>query len=290
MEEAMERETDPTCKGAVSPESRFSHLLDLIARLRGPDGCPWDRAQTHASLRPYVLEEAYEVADAIDRGDPLALCEELGDLLLQVLLHSQIGKEMGTFDIADCMEGLSRKLIRRHPHVFGEDKIHHAAEVERRWEEIKAAERSDRETGSGPRGWLDEVPSARPAMEVALRLGKRAARVGFDWDGPESVIDKIKEELLEVERAVQMWRAQGVNSAKAVRSLQEEIGDLLFAVVNLARVAQVDPEAALAGTNRKFCRRFEHMEAGLREKGLSLEEASLAEMEALWQSAKHLDG
>ncbi|MDI3256769.1 MAG: nucleoside triphosphate pyrophosphohydrolase [Kyrpidia sp.] len=288
MNERQTQDPAPEGEARPAPGQQFTRLVELVARLRGPDGCPWDRAQTHLSLRPYVLEEAYEVADALDGDDPEALCEELGDLLLQVLLHSEIGREAGTFDISDCLEGLSQKLIRRHPHVFGTEDLPDPAAVQRRWAEIKAKERADgpAKSPAARTGWLDAVPMARPAVEVALHLGKRAAEVGFDWADPESVFGKIREELAEVEAALRERPSRSFGAPPADDAVAREIGDLLFAVINLARLAGVDPEGALAGTNRKFRTRFRYVEEELAKRGIPLGEASLDEMEAMWQAAK----
>ena len=248
--------------------------------LRSPDGCAWDREQTLASLRPFVLEEAYEVVDAIDRGDAGALCDELGDLLLEAVFVAQICAEDGAFTIADAADAIVAKLIRRHPHVFGGGTAEGGgrdlspAEVKEQWERIKARERSatpERET------LLDGIPEALPSLLRASRIGARTANVGFDWDEPAAVIDKVDEEMAELREAVE--------SADAAH-IEEEVGDLLFTVANLARKLRIDPESALRSANGKFTRRFRAIEQRLAARGRSLHEATAAELEHEWQEVK----
>jgi ATP diphosphatase len=247
-------------------------LLDLMARLRDPaDGCPWDREQTFRTIAPYTIEEAYEVADAIERENRQDLREELGDLLFQVVFHARMAEEEGAFDFVDVADGLTDKMIRRHPHVFRRDEV--GAEV--RWEETKDAERA-RKAGAGA-GVLDGVAAGLPALMRAEKLQKRAARVGFDWPEARQVLAKIREEIDEVEVEI-----DAADSA----AIEGEIGDLLFAVVNLARHVGVDSEAALRGCNGKFERRFGHIERALAAQGRGPKEATLDEMEALWVAAK----
>ncbi|HEX7006717.1 MAG TPA: nucleoside triphosphate pyrophosphohydrolase [Alphaproteobacteria bacterium] len=235
----------------------MTRLLDIMARLRDPaQGCPWDVEQSFATIAPYTIEEAYEVADAIERGDMAALKDELGDLLLQVVFHAQMAREAGHFTFADVVEAISDKMVRRHPHVFGKDRIASAAAQTEAWENRKAAERAS--AGAAGGGVLDGVALALPALLRATKLGKRAARVGFDWPDLAPVLDKIEEEL----------------------------GDLLFACANLARKLDVDPEAALRGANARFERRFRWMEAQLGTRGLRPEQMTLDQLEALWQEAK----
>lgn len=275
---------------ADTPRADLQPLLDIMARLRSPEGCPWDRQQTHASLKRYLLEEAYELLDAVDAGDDDALVEELGDVLLQVVFHAQIASETGRFTMADVLDGLVKKLIRRHPHVFGDVKAHDAAAVVRTWEAVKERERThrnaNREAGRGsdpqPPSLLDGIPRHLPALMEAEKLQARAARVGFQWDDVAGAWDKVQEELDELRRA-----SAGEEPAEAARSrVAEELGDVLFALVNVARYLQVDPEDALRAANAKFRRRFQHIEARARTQGRRLEDMTLAEMDALWDEAK----
>jgi ATP diphosphatase len=248
-------------------------------------GCPWDQQQDFESIAPYTLEEAYEVADAIQRGDRSDLREELGDLLLQVVYHARMAEEEGAFDFKDVVQTIVDKMISRHPHVFGNDRTGSTEHQTGAWEQIKAAERAARQAARGSSGIaasvLDGIALALPSLTRAEKLQKRAARVGFDWGAAGPVIDKIEEEIGEL-------RAEISHGATAER-LTDELGDVLFAVANLARHLRVDPEAALRATNDKFQRRFRHVERRLHEGGRSPEEASLAEMEALWQEAKGLE-
>jgi ATP diphosphatase len=258
----------------VPPDAALLRLLDIMARLRAPDGCPWDRVQDFASIAPYTIEEAYEVADAIARGpDFPQLLDELGDLLFQVVYHARMAEEAGQFGFAAVADAIASKMIRRHPHVFGEAEARDAAAQTTAWEAQKAAERAARaETGV-----LAGVPLGLPALTRALKLARRAARVGFDWPDAPAVLDKLEEEAAEL-------RAELPGADKARQA--DEVGDLLFVVVNLARKLDLDPEACLAAANRKFERRFGAVEASLAAKGRAPADASLAEMEALWQAAK----
>jgi len=250
----------------------FETFQELIAHLRAPDGCPWDRKQTHQSLRQHLIEEAYEVIDAIDAADPSKLAEEFGDVLLQIFLHAQIGYEADEYRLVDVVKGINDKIIRRHPHVFAETIVDGEGQVLTNWEAIKKEER--KQNGEEEKGILDGVPRALPGLHLALEYQERAARVGFDWPEVEGVLDKIREEIDEVR--------QSQNQAE----LADELGDLFFVLVNLARWKKVDAEAALQAANRKFKRRFGHIETRARELGRALPEMSLEEMDALWDEAK----
>jgi ATP diphosphatase len=263
------------------PDDPMERLLAVMAQLRNPHGgCPWDLEQNFATIAPYTIEEAYEVADAIERQDMASLKDELGDLLLQVVFHAQMAREAGRFDFADVADAISDKMIRRHPHVFGDDEIESATAQTVAWEEQKAKERSDAARAAGrPASVLDGVTVGLPALTRALKLQNRAARVGFDWPDVFQVFAKVDEELSEL-------KSELSTSQATPERLQDEVGDLLFACVNLARHLKVDPEAALRHGNAKFERRFRHVEQKLNEKGRAPGEASLDEMEALWQQAK----
>ncbi len=261
----------PSDESTPSPAAGFERLVEIMSRLRSPEGCPWDREQTFQTIKPYLLEETYEVLDSIDAQDWPGLAEELGDLLLQVVFFSQMAKEAGHFEVSDALEAINSKLIRRHPHVFGEGEAKTAEDVTRKWDEIKAAEKPR------PKGLLTGVPRSLPALMEAAQISRRAARAGFDWTNVEQVIEKLHEELAELESA---------RKSASKEALQDEIGDLLFVIVNIARFFKIDPEQALRGTNAKFRRRFEHVEKGLEERGKKPNEATLEEMETLWQEAK----
>ncbi|MGX5730633.1 nucleoside triphosphate pyrophosphohydrolase [Pseudoxanthomonas beigongshangi] len=263
------------------PEPRdIRELLDIMARLRNPDGgCPWDLEQDFASIAPYTIEEAYEVADAIDRGDLGDLKDELGDLLLQVVFHAQMAQEQGAFAFPDVVAAICDKMIRRHPHVFGEDSFEDAEAQTRNWEAIKQAERAA--AGNADASALAGISRGLPEWQRAVKLQSRAARVGFDWPGPAPVIDKLHEEIGEVQAEL----AQGDVEANHDR-LEDEIGDLLFVAANLARHAKVDPGAALRRANLKFERRFRAMEMLAGERSEALRDLSLEQQEALWQQAK----
>jgi ATP diphosphatase len=266
---------------APKPSRDIARLIEIMAALRTPGtGCPWDLEQDFATIAPYTLEEAYEVADAIARGDLADLRDELGDLLLQVVFHARIAQEQGAFDFGDVVEAITAKLVRRHPHVFGEVRGLSPAEVKGLWEDIKAQEKAERATrrgGGDSGGALAGVPAALPALTRALKLQAKAGTVGFDWNDPMAVLAKIREECDEIEAEIE---------AGAQTRAAAEVGDLLFAVVNLARHLDADPEATLRATNVKFERRFASIERALAAKGKGPRDATLAEMDALWDQAK----
>ncbi len=271
----------------MEPSKDISRLIEIMAALRAPDtGCPWDVEQDFSTIAPYTIEEAYEVADAIARGDLDDLRDELGDLLLQVVYHARMAEEAGLFAFPDVVEAITTKMIRRHPHVFGDEKARSAGMAKGMWEKIKAEEKAEKRQarirrGLDPedngKGFLDGVPVALPALTRALKLQEKAARVGFDWGEAGPILDKIEEEIGELREAL----AKGDTA-----SVKDEFGDTLFALVNLGRHLKVDSEAALSGTNEKFRSRFHHVERELEAAGNSLEKATLDEMEALWQQAK----
>ena len=268
---------------------QLNDLLHLMARLRDPQhGCPWDLKQSYATIVPHTIEEAYEVADAIERGDFDHLPGELGDLLFQVVYYSQLAREEGRFEFAQVVDGITRKLLRRHPHVFADGDLYGApdvakleeAAVKQRWEELKAEERAAKAVAPEQLSLLDDVPTALPSLSRAIKLQKRAAQVGFDWPDALPVVDKVREELDEV------LEAMSENDPEAIT---EEIGDLLFVVSNLARHLKVDPETALRAANGKFERRFRFIEQTLRERGRAMQDCPLDELDALWGEAKKLE-
>jgi ATP diphosphatase len=270
----------------MQPSSDIRRLIEIMAALRDPvAGCPWDIEQTFATIAPFTIEEAYEVADAIERGSPEDLREELGDLLLQVVFHARMAEEAGLFDFGGVVQAITVKLVRRHPHVFGDARARSPGAVKALWARIKADEkrakleaRVNRGLPAEPApGALDGVPLALPALSRALKLQERAGKVGFDWNDVRAVLAKLAEEIAEVEAEIADGSAQ---------TLADEVGDLLFAAVNLARHLKVDPEAALRGANAKFERRFAHIESRLGEHGQTPDSASLDEMERLWTEAK----
>jgi nucleoside triphosphate diphosphatase len=264
------------------PSRDIGRLLEIMAALRTPrTGCPWDLAQDFSTIAPYTLEEAYEVADAIARGNLADLKDELGDLLLQVVFHARMAEEQEAFDFGDVVQAITEKLIRRHPHVFADQELATPRDVEGLWERIKAQEKSENKT-AGPQGALAGVPVALPALTRALKLQAKASKVGFDWNDPRAVLRKIREETDEIE--AELDRAEMDPAATAA-----EIGDLLFAAVNLARHLKADPEAVLRQTNRKFERRFAAIESDLAARGRSPQDATLEEMEELWQAAKKIE-
>jgi MazG family protein len=252
---------------------KFERLVAIMARLRAPGGCPWDREQSFDSIKPYLLEETYEVLEAIDKRDWPALADELGDLLLQAVFFAQMASEENKFCIDDSIDAIVQKLIRRHPHVFADGSAKTSDDVKRRWDEIKADEKKAK--GEPVRGLLESVPRNLPALIEAQQISSKAAGVGFDWENAEQVLEKLDEELDELAAA---------REGGSREELEGEVGDLLFVIVNLARFLKVDPEQALRKTNAKFRKRFAHVEAGAKLPG-----ASIAEMEALWQEAKRAD-
>jgi MazG family protein len=260
-----------------SPLLAVNELRDIVARLRAPGGCPWDREQTHATLRGGLLEEAYEVVAAIDSADDVNLREELGDLLLQVVFHSQIAREEGRFTLDDVAAGITEKLVRRHPHVFGDESLGDSGAVLKRWDEIKRAEKQAAGQVQAEESALDGVPTGLPALMHAEKVQKKAGKIGFDWDAAAPVIAKVREELAEVEHAI---------AAHDALEVEKEIGDLLFAAVNLARKLKVEPEVALRRATEKFADRFRSVELLARERGLALETMTLAELDVLWDEVK----
>ncbi len=289
----------------TTPGSRFDELVQIMARLRSPDGCPWDREQTLQSLRPFLLEETYEALEALDNGDTAGLCEELGDLLLEIVFLSRIAEESGGFTVTDAIDAIAAKLVRRHPHVFGaDDKLTTPHEVRGKWEEMKAAERS---TAGTEKTTLGGVPRALPALLRAYEYGARAAAVGFDWSRPLDVVDKIEEEVRElrealnatnladlrnpvnrVDRVDQVDQVNRVEQVDQVARAEEEMGDLLFAIANLSRKLGVEPESALRRANDKFLARFTAVERRVAAAGERMQEKTLDELEAVWQDVKRL--
>jgi MazG family protein len=255
---------------------KFQRLVSIMARLRGPGGCPWDREQTLDSIKPYTLEETYEVLQAIDDRDWDGLAEELGDFLLQAVFYAQMAAEQNLFRIEDALDAINQKLVRRHPHVFGEESAQSADEVKQIWGRVKESEKQAK-GGARQGGLLGGIPRALPALVEAQQIASKAAGVGFDWEAPEQVLDKLHEELAEFAEA---------RRAAQPEQLEDELGDMLFVLVNLARFVKVDPEQALRRTNDKFRRRWSHIEARLSERGKKPEESTIDEMEALWQEAK----
>ncbi|MGV2978762.1 nucleoside triphosphate pyrophosphohydrolase [Camelimonas sp. ID_303_24] len=276
----------------------ITNLLAIMARLRDPEtGCAWDVAQSFATIAPYTIEEAHEVADAIQRNDLEDLCEELGDLLLQVVFHARIAEEAGAFTFADVVEAITAKMVRRHPHVFGESPDRSPEAIGHAWQRIKAAEKAARRARraaagqDGEAGLLSDVPAGLPPLSRALKLQQRAATVGFDWPDAAQVMDKVDEEINEIKQELEKVSTSGSSSEptpQARADLASEIGDALFALVNLARHTAIDPEQALASANQKFSSRFNYIEKSVHKSGKTLREASLDEMEEHWREAKQL--
>lgn len=260
----------------------FTELVELIARLRAPGGCPWDREQTHESLKPMMLEEAYEVVEAIDEGNDEEFKGELGDLLLQVVFHSQIATEEDRFTVAEVIERISSKMIRRHPHVFGEDTAQTAGEVLRNWEAIKESELEAKGKRAGEGSMLDSVSTKLPAVMEAFQMTTKVSRVDFDWPDVASVLEKLDEEVEELKQAVG-------DEQPSHKEIAGEVGDLLFVAVNVARLLGIDPESALKASNRKFRRRFRYIEDRLRAQGRKPADSDHIEMDALWDEAKALE-
>jgi ATP diphosphatase len=262
----------------VKPSSDIARLIEIMAALRTPvTGCPWDLEQNFASIAPYTIEEAYEVTDAIARDDLDDLKDELGDLLLQVVFHARMAQELGAFAFGDVVTAITSKMIRRHPHVFGDASGHTPEMVKELWETIKTQEKAEKKARPAVEGALSGIPATLPALTRALKLQQKASRVGFDWNDPRAVLAKIREEADEIEAAL---------DDKDNRQAGAEVGDLLFAVVNLARHVEADPEAVLRGTNAKFERRFAYIEAALAAGNQKPQDVSLAELDALWDAAK----
>jgi len=262
---------------------KFERLVEIMATLRGPNGCPWDKQQDFNSLKPMLVEEVYEVLEAVENGDFDGISEELGDLLLHVVFHAYLGKEAGQFDINTVIDKISEKLVRRHPHVFGTESASTADEVIKNWEAIKAQEKAQKLKNRTPeqRSLLEGIPSKLPAIHEAHQISSRAARVGFDWPDVEAIFDKLQEEVRELKEVIST-----ADDESRRERLEDEIGDMLFVIVNIARYLKIDSESALKRANRKFKSRFQYMESELARQGKSLEQASLEEMEALWQKAK----
>ena len=271
----------------MKPSQDISRLIEIMTALRNPkSGCPWDIEQDFATIAPYTIEEAYEVADAIARGDLDDLRDELGDLLLQVVYHARMAEEAGEFSFGDVVEAITKKMIHRHPHVFGDETARSAGMAKGMWEKIKAEEKAEKRKariarGLDPeehgKGFLDGVPVALPALTRALKLQEKAAQVGFDWSEARPILDKIEEEIGELREAM---------DTADPKAAKDEFGDLLFALVNLGRHLKIDAESALSGTNEKFRTRFHHVEQALEDSGRTLKDATLEEMEELWQQAK----
>ena len=264
--------------------AEFTRLVEIMSTLRGPEGCPWDREQTIDTLKPFVLEETYEVLEAIDRHDHAALCEELGDFVFEAVFLAQLEGEAGHFTIADSLQSIADKLVRRHPHVFargaGEAPLDTAGQVRTRWEEIKAQENASRPGAKTPKTLLSGIAPALPALLRAFHIGTRAASVGFDWTGTHDVVDKIQEEVNELREVVDSQT--GIDPGRA----EEEMGDLLFAIANLSRKLGIEPETALRKANDKFTRRFTTMESALTAAGRTMSNLTLPELEAEWQRVK----
>jgi MazG family protein len=275
--------------------ANFQDLVALMARLRSPEGCPWDREQTYSTLAPMLVEEAYEAFEAVEdarEGRPAGLCEELGDLLFQIVFYAQVAAERGDFDIGDVTSQIHAKMVRRHPHVFGDVVVRTGEELLRNWEAVKAEEKRAAGKGEADASLLDGVSAKAPALMEAHQLAAKAARVGFDWRDVDEIFDKLREETEELRAAIRE-RAEAGGGADAEaehQRVREEVGDLLFAVTNIARRLDVEPESALKLTSRKFRRRFRHIERGLKERGREPGEATLDEMEELWKEAKGESG
>lgn len=257
----------------TQPGKEFERLVEIIARLRGPDGCPWDREQTSKSIKPNLLEETYEVIEAIDNGDMPELCEELGDFVMQAVFHAQFAAERGDFNIEDSLRSINQKLIRRHPHVFGETQVAGSDEVLHNWEEIKRTEKGYEKRTSV----LDGVPAAMPALARAMEISKKAAKAGFEWPNIDAVVEKMEEEVGELKDEL---------AAGDQTRIFEEIGDLLFTVVNVARWSKVDPEDALRVMIERFSARFRKIEEAAGKSGRSIEDMTIEEMDAVWDRAK----
>lgn len=258
-----------------SAGAKLQRLIDIMAKLRAPDGCPWDREQNFDTIKKYTVEETYEVLDAIDRRDFADLREELGDFILQAVFYAQMASEEGRFTFSDCLDAINEKLVRRHPHIFGNETAGTGDEVLKLWNAVKAEEKSKKP--EAPKGLLAAIPRSQPALLEAQQISKSAARAGFDWSDTEQVLAKLQEEIAEFREA---------HDAGSSDRIEDEVGDLLFTLVNVARFSKIDPEQALRRTNAKFRQRFGFVENQLLQQGKALEQTPLSELEALWQSAK----
>src|ERR1700704_4738397 len=285
----LPRRDKPAKQKPLTPGQWFEKLVAVQARLRAPNGCPWDREQTHQSLRTYLIEEAYEVLEALESGNDAKFAEEMGDLLLQIVFHSQIAREEGRFTVAEVVREIHDKMVRRHPHVFGKTRAKDSAQVLRNWERIKAQERLSKESTPGnslaeaskkPESLLDGVSRGLPAMLEGLQLTRKAARAGFDWQDADGIFEKLREEMAEVRHAL---------AEKDSKKAEEELGDLLFAAVNLARFVQVDPEIALKKANAKFRRRFMEMEKTASQSGRTFDGMPREDKGSLWDAVKHTE-
>ena len=263
--------------------AKFEKLVGIMSTLRGPDGCPWDKEQDLDSLKPMLIEEVYEVIEAIDDRDYPGLSEELGDVLLHVVFNAQLGGEMDAFTIDDVIDGICDKLVRRHPHVFGDESADSSEQVVAKWEAIKAREKQDKGDGgrTGPASILDGIPRKLPALHEAHKISSRVARVGFDWPDIENVFDKLQEEIQELREAIAVPKDE-----RSREDIENEIGDIMFVVVNISRFLDLDTESSLKRANRKFRGRFKFIEKELAGRGKTLEESTLGEMEEIWQLAK----
>ncbi len=261
------------------PDEYFRKLIDLMEKLRGPEGCPWDREQTRETLKPMLIEEAYEVLEALDGDDSEELCEELGDLLFQVIFHGEIARERGEFDTPEVCRQLYWKMVRRHPHVFGDRDIRDSKELLEQWEDLKAEEKAAGGRTYSRRSLLDGIPDALPSIYRCHQLTAKAARVGFDWPDVDEIFLKCREEFGELKQALELGDE---------RKVKEEVGDLIFSVLNIARFLRIDPETALQRANDKFCERFERMEEHFRSLGRRLQDTAPEEMDEFWQSQKNL--
>ena len=273
----------------MTPSKDIARLIEIMTALRTPvTGCPWDLEQTFATIAPYTIEEAYEVADAIARNDLGDLKDELGDLLLQVVYHARIAEEQGAFQFGDVVEGVTSKMIRRHPHVFGDETARNAGVVKGFWDRIKAEEKAAKGNGT-PASLLDDVPIGLPGLTRAIKLQNKAAKVGFDWPDLAPVFEKLQEEIREFEEVAAPADPRGANDQSNRTKIEEEFGDILFVMANIARHLQLDPEAALRAANQKFTRRFAYIEARLAERNKTPAQSDLKEMDALWDEVRAKD-
>ncbi len=273
----------------MTPSRDIARLIEILAALRTPKtGCPWDIEQTFETIAPYTIEEAFEVADAIERKDLGDLKDELGDLLLQVVYHARMAEEVGAFSFGDVVEGVTKKMIRRHPHVFGDETAQNVGDVNTLWDRIKTEEKVEK-GDKASKSLLADIPVGLPGLTRAIKLQNKAAKVGFDWPGLIPVFEKVKEELAEFEEVAMPAASGRLPAGESDAAIKEEFGDLLFVLANVARHLKIDPEACLRGANQKFIRRFGHIETRLAERGSHFAQSNLEEMDALWDEAKFLE-